>query len=234
MDNAAQAFNTLRPRLQGIAYRMLGSVAEAEDVVQDTWLRWHDAAPQHIKNTEAWLVTVATRLAIDRLRATKAQRDHHATIGMPELPMTASPATPEQINERANDVSMAYLILLERLTSDARAAFLLHEVFDTDYCDIALTLNKTQAACRQLVSRARAKLREEKAFFSVPQETHQRLLRAFSQVLEHGDLPGIQALLAEDAVLMGEGSAQLPSLSKTSAGSWQTATLFLAPSDKSH
>src|SRR5690606_37178373 len=132
MDDDAHIFNRLRPRLQKIAYRMLGSTAEAEDVVQDAWLRWHTAARGKIANTEAWLVSVATRLSIDRLRAAKTQREHYAGIWLPEPLVTGGPATPEEISERADDVSYAYLLLLERLTPEARAAFLLHEIFDAD------------------------------------------------------------------------------------------------------
>ena len=115
MDDDAHAFNGLRPRLQKIAYRMLGSVAEAEDIVQDVWLRWHAAARENIDNAEAWLVAVTTRMSIDRLRAAKTQREHYTGIWLPEPEMTSSPATPEEVTERADDVSVAFLALLERL-----------------------------------------------------------------------------------------------------------------------
>lgn len=230
MDDAAHTFDQLRPRLQQIAYRMLGSVAEAEDVVQDAWLRWHGAAKHSIDNKEAWLVAVTTRLSIDRLRAVKTQREHYAGIWLPEPLMTEFPATPEEINERADDVSMAYLMLLERLTPEARAAFLLHEVFDADYDQIAETLGKTQAACRQLVSRARTQLRNDQPRFTVPPKTHHRLLQTFAQVLEHGDFAGITALLAEDAVLMGDGGGKVTSFPKPLLGGRRIAQLFFAAS----
>ena len=172
MNDGTQAFDQARPRLLQIAYRMLGSVAEAEDVVQDAWLRWHGAAQDDIGNAEAWLVTVTTRLAIDRLRAAKTQREHYTGLWLPEPQMTDLPATPEQIRERADDISMAYLILLERLTPEARAAFLLHEVFDLDYGRIADIIGKTQAACRQLVSRAKTQLRDERPRQAVSPDTH--------------------------------------------------------------
>src|SRR5690606_16055345 len=111
MNDAAHTFDRLRPRLQQIAYRRLGSVAEAEDVVQDVWLRWHDAAKHTINNKEAWLVSVTTRLSIDQLRAVKAQRELYSGIWLPEPLMTDFPVTPEEISERADDVSMAYLLL---------------------------------------------------------------------------------------------------------------------------
>jgi len=230
MDDDAHTFNQFRARLQKIAYRMLGSVAEAEDVVQDAWLRWDAATQQSIDNPEAWLVSVTTRLSIDRLRAARAQREHYTGIWLPEPMMTELPATPEEINERADDVSMAYLILLERLTPEARAAFLLHEVFDADYGQIAETLGKTQAACRQLVSRARTQLRDERPRFTVPHETHHHLLQTFAQVLERGDFAGINALLAEDAMLMGDGGGRVTSFPKPMLGGRRIAQLFFAAS----
>lgn len=228
MDDDAHIFSRLRPRLQKIAYRMLGSVAEAEDVVQDAWLRWNAAAEQSITNTEAWLVSVTTRLSIDRLRAAKTQREHYTGIWLPEPHMTELPATPEDISERADDVSMAYLILLERLTPEARAAFLLHEVFDADYDQIAEAVGKTQAACRQLVSRAKAQLHDDRPRPAVPRETHHRLLQSFTQALERGDFAGINALLAEDAVLMGDGGGRVTSFPKPMVGGRRIAQLFFA------
>ncbi|MEB2398380.1 MAG: RNA polymerase sigma-70 factor [Alcaligenaceae bacterium] len=227
MDDTTNTFNRFRPRLQKIAYRMLGAVAEAEDVVQDAWLRWHAAQPG-VENAEAWLVSVTTRLSIDRLRVAKTQREYYSGIWLPEPQMTEPPATPEQINERADDVSMAFLILLERLTPEARAAFLLHEVFDVDYGRIADTLGKTQAACRQLVSRAKAQLRDDRPRFTVPRATHQRLMQTFAQVLERGDLAGIHALLAEDAMLMGDGGGRVSSFPKPMVGGRRIAQLFFA------
>ncbi|SHH80134.1 RNA polymerase sigma-70 factor, ECF subfamily [Pollutimonas bauzanensis] len=209
---------------------MLGSVAEAEDVVQDAWLRWHAATQQSIDNLEAWLVTVTTRLSIDRLRAAKTQREHYAGIWLPEPQMTELPATPEEISERADDVSMAYLMLLERLTPEARAAFLLHEVFDADYGQVAEAIGKTQAACRQLVSRAKAQLRDDRPRFAVPRETHHRLLQTFAQALERGDFAAINALLAEDAVLMGDGGGRVASFPKPMVGGRRIAQLFFAAS----
>ncbi|NYT85279.1 sigma-70 family RNA polymerase sigma factor [Pollutimonas harenae] len=201
-------FIRLGRRLQRIAYRMLGSVAEAEDIVQETWLRWNAAAGQEIENEEAWLVSVTTRLSVDRLRVIKTQREHHSELWLSELQMTESPATPQEINERADDVSMAYLILLEQLAPEARAAFLMHEIFEIDYDQIAQILHKTREACRQLVSRAKVQLRGERSHFFVPQEIHHRLLKIFVQALERADLAEISALLAEELVLMGNSDQQ--------------------------
>jgi len=230
MDDAAHTFDRLRPRLQQIAYRMLGSVADAEDIVQDTWLRWHAAAIESIDNKEAWLVAVTTRLSIDRLRAAKAQREHYSGIWLPEPAVTDFPATPEEINERADDISLAYLMLLERLTPQARAAFLLHEVFDAEYAQIAEILGKTQAACRQLVSRAKTQLRNEQPRYTVPVKTQHRLQQAFAKVLECGDFAGMIDLLAEDAVLMGDGGGKVSSFPKPMLGGRRIAQLFFAAS----
>src|SRR5690606_26572590 len=157
-------------------------------------------------------------------------REHYSGIWLPEPLMTDFPATPEEISERADDVSMAYLMLLERLTPEARAAFLLHEVFDADYDKIAQILGKTQAACRQLASRARTQLRYEQPRCSVPPTTHHRLLQTFAQVLERGDFAGINALLAEDAVLMGDGGGKVTSFPKPMVGGRRIAQLFMAAS----
>ncbi|HYS64196.1 MAG TPA: sigma factor-like helix-turn-helix DNA-binding protein, partial [Paraburkholderia sp.] len=144
--------------------------------------------------------------------------------------MTDFPATPEEATERADDVSVAFLTLLERLTPEARAAFLLREVFDADYGEVAQAIGKTEAACRQLVSRAKAQLRDERPRNAVPRETHLRLLRTFAQALERGDFPSINALLAEDAMLIGDGGGKVPSFPKPMAGGRRIAQLFYASS----
>ncbi|HDR9485227.1 TPA: RNA polymerase sigma-70 factor [Burkholderia aenigmatica] len=229
MSNDAQTFHALRPRLQKIAYRMLGSVADAEDIVQDVWLRWHEAARDSIENSEAWLVAVTTRTSIDRLRAAKIRREHYTGIWLPEPELGESPATPEEMTERASDVSVAYLLLLERLTPEARAAFLLHEIFEFDYGQVADAIGKTEAACRQLVSRARARLRDDTPTrHAVPHETHRRLLQTFTHALARGDFPSIQALLAEDATLIGDGGGKVTSFPKPMVGGRRIAQLFYA------
>ncbi|OAK62335.1 RNA polymerase subunit sigma-24 [Variovorax paradoxus] len=231
MDDATLTFNRHRPRLQGIAYRMLGSVAEAEEVVQDAWLRWHEAAKDAFDSAEAWLVTVVTRLSIDRLRAAKVQREHYIGAWMPEPTLTGaphSPSTPEQLLERADNISVAFLAVLERLAPEARAAFLLREVFDADYDEVARTLGKSEAACRQLVHRAKAQVQEGRPRFSVPRETHERLLRAFADAAARGSLHELKALMAEDAELIGDGGGKVPTFGKSLHGSQRVAQLYFA------
>ncbi|WP_246797997.1 RNA polymerase sigma-70 factor [Burkholderia perseverans] len=227
MDDAS-VFDRLRPRLQGIAYRMLGSVAEAEDVVQDAWLRWHSAARDTIENAEAWLVAVATRISIDRLRAAKIQRERYIGIWLPEPHLAEAPATPEQVKERADDISVAFLMLLERLSPEARAAFLLREVFDADYDEVAKVMGKSEAACRQMVSRAKAQLREGRPRYAVSPQTHHRLLQTFAHALERGDFSVIHSMLAEDAMLLGDGGGRVQSFPEPMVGGRRIAQLFYA------
>ena len=228
MDAATQAFDRLRPRLMGIAYRMLGSVAEAEEVVQDAWLRWHEAAKDGLESAEAWLVSVVTRLSIDRLRAAKVRREHYIGTWLPEPLVSDSPLSPEQLIERADNLSVAFLALMERLTPEARAAFLLREVFDADYDEIARVLGKTEAACRQLVHRAKAQLRDERPRFAVDRATHERLLHSFAQAAMKGDLQDIKALLAEQVELVGDGGGKVPSFGKVLRGRDRLAHLYYA------
>lgn len=227
MDSTTRTFDQLRPRLQGIAYRMLGSTSEAEEVVQDAWLRWHEATQTRLDNPEAWLVTVATRLSIDRLRAAQVQRKHYEGIWLPEPQLSDAPS-PEQMAERADDISVAFLALLERLAPEARAAFLLREVFDADYDEVARTIGKSEAACRQLVHRAKTQLREERPRYVVPREVHLRLMRSFAEVLASGDIFALQSMLAEDAELIGDGGGKVSSFGKPLVGGLRIAKLYLA------
>ena len=230
------SFETQRPRLQGIAYRMLGSIAEAEEVVQDAWLRWHEADTTELQTPEAWLVTVTTRLAIDRLRAAKLQRQHYPGFWLPEPQLddegasssSSSPPSPEQVLERADDISVAFLTLLERLAPEARAAFLLREVFEAEYAEVAQALGKSEAACRQIVSRAKTQLKDARPRQAVSADTHYRLLAGFAEAARRGDFATLQALLAEDAELIGDGGGKVPSFGKVLVGGQRIAQLFLA------
>jgi RNA polymerase sigma-70 factor (TIGR02957 family) len=228
MHADTDTFQRHRRRLQAIAYRMLGSTGEAEEVVQDAWLRWHDADRATLYNAEAWLVSVTTRLAIDRLRSARVQREHYVGIWLPEPEVADSPLTPEQMVERADDVSFAFLAMLERLAPEARAAFLLREVFDADYDEVAQALGKSEAACRQLVHRAKAQLRDTRPRYSVPPDTQLRLLRGFADAAARGQFAALKALLAEDAQLIGDGGGKVPSFGVPLQGAQRIAQLFLA------
>ncbi len=228
MNMSTHTFNRLRPRLQGLAYRMLGSSAEAEEVVQDAWLRWHQSPHAEIDSAEAWLVTVTTRLAIDRLRSAKVQREHYVGTWLPEPLLSDSPVTPEQLVERADDVSVAFLTLLERLAPEARAAFLLREVFDADYGEVAAALGKTESACRQIVHRAREQLKDERPRHIVSREDQLRLLRGFAEAASSGRFDELKSLLAEDAQLVGDGGGKVPSFGVPIVGDRRIAQLFYA------
>jgi RNA polymerase sigma-70 factor (TIGR02957 family) len=228
MDEPTATFSRLRPRLQGIAYRMLGSSAEAEEVVQDTWLRWHESPHHSLDSSEAWLVTITTRLAIDRLRSAKVQRQHYIGTWLPEPLMSDSPVTPEQLLERADDVSVAFLTLLERLAPEARAAFLLREVFDADYGEVAEALGKTESACRQIVHRAKAQLQDERPRQTVPREAQLRLLRGFAGAAATGQFAELKTLLADDAQLISDGGGIVPSFGVPLEGNQRIAQLYLA------
>jgi RNA polymerase sigma-70 factor (TIGR02957 family) len=228
MNDATATFNRLRPRLQGIAYRMLGSSAEAEDLVQDTWLRWHEADTAGLDSSEAWLVSVTTRLAIDRLRSAKIQREHYVGTWLPEPLMSEAPVSPEQLLERVDDVSMAFMTLLERLAPEARAAYLLREVFDADYGEVAEALGKTEPACRQLVHRAKAQLQDQRPRYTVARETQLRLLRSFADAAARGNFNELKDMLADDAQLIGDGGGKVPSFGVPLVGGQRIAQLYLA------
>jgi len=228
MDDSTRTFDQLRARLQGIAYRMLGSVAEAEEVVQDAWLRWHEADHAELDSAEAWLVTVTTRLSIDRLRTAKSRREHYVGIWLPEPVLTDSPPTPDQLLERADEVSVAFLMLLERLSPEARAAFLLREVFDADYADLSRMIGKSEAACRQLVHRAKAQIRDERPRYDVSPDMHERLLRDFAAAATGGNLATLKSMLSEDAELIGDGGGKVPSFGWPVVGGQRIAQLYFA------
>jgi RNA polymerase sigma-70 factor (ECF subfamily) len=200
----ADAFEAQRPRLKRLAYRMLGSLSEAEDAVQDAWLRWTRAG-DGVADPAAWLVRATTRLCIDRLRAAKAEREAYRGPWLPEPliePLTLDPV------ERAEDVSVAFLLALERLSPLERAVFLLHDVFDEDYAEVAETLGRTEAAVRQLASRAREHVRDSRPRFSVDPEDAQKLIAAFNQATATADFGALSALLTEDAVMVTDSGGK--------------------------
>lgn len=205
MDAAlTDAFEANRPRLKRLAYRMLGSVSEAEDAVQDAWLRW-ERAGEGVTDPAAWLVRATTRLCIDRLRAAKAERAAYKGPWLPDPliePLTEDPV------ERAEDVSVAFLLALERLSPLERAVFLLHDVFDEDYDAVAETLGRTEAAVRQLASRAREHVRDARPRFSVDQEKALKLMTAFAAAARNADAAALSELLAEDAVMVTDGGGK--------------------------
>ena len=204
-------FAAQRARLFAIAYRMLGVRADAEDVVQDAWIRWQGADTGGVQSVEAWLVTVVTRLAIDRLRAAIAEREAYEGLWLPEPLVAVDHETPEVQAERASDLSLAYMWLLQRLGPEERAAFLLRQVFDYDYKEVAEQLGKSEAACRQMVGRAGDRVQHGQSRFDIPADTHRQLLQRFVEASASGDKAAVRALLAEDLELVGDGGGKVKS-----------------------
>lgn len=222
------AFDVLRPRLFGIAYRMLGVRADAEDVLQDAWLRWREADHASLQSAEAWLVTVVTRLAIDRLRAARLEREAYVGNWLPEPIVEADEHTPESLAELASDVSVAFLHVLERLGPEERAAFLLRQVFDYDYGEVAEMLGKREPAVRQMVHRAAERVRQERPRFSVPVEKHRELLRKFMAAAQSGQRAAIRALLADDVLTVGDGGGKVASVAGGLRGGERVTNLYWA------
>ncbi|CAJ0892550.1 ECF RNA polymerase sigma factor SigJ [Ralstonia mannitolilytica] len=227
-DHQDAAFTAARPRLFAIAYRMLGSRADAEDVLQDAWMRWHQADQSTLQSAEAWLVTVVTRLSIDRLRAAKAEREAYVGWWLPEplVEPEADTPSPEKAVELAGDLSMALLWVLERLSPEERAAFLMRQVFDQDYAEIAALLGKTEAACRQMVHRASDRVQQDRPRFDVAPDAHRDLLERFAEASRTGQRDAIRALLADDAHLVGDGGGKVPSFMRIIQDAGQITKIY--------
>ncbi|WP_149193272.1 RNA polymerase sigma-70 factor [Luteimonas suaedae] len=221
-------FETHRPRLFALAYRLLGSRTDAEDVVQDAWLRWRQADTIGIRDAEAWLVTATTRLGIDRLRAARSQREHYVGPWLPEPAEIDEAPGPEDATAIAEQVSLAFLAVLERLGPEERAAYLLKEAFDYDYARIALLLGHSEANCRQMVHRARSRVQSGRTRFAVEPERHRVLLERFMQAARIGDRRAITALLREDARLLSDGGGKAPAAIRPLQGGERIARLFWA------
>jgi RNA polymerase sigma-70 factor (ECF subfamily) len=222
MGSDANDFEAHRSFLAGLAYRMLGSVAEAEDVVQDAYLRWADADLSTIAHPRAYLARVVTRLCLDRMKSATSRREQYVGTWLPE-PIVAAPA-----ETMAHDLSIALLITLERLSPLERAAFLLHEVFDMDYGEVASALGRTEDACRQLAARARQHVSQDKPRF-VPTDTHrEKLFAAFEAVMTTGDVTSFAQLLADDAVLYADGGGKRAAVLEPVHGKQNILSLFAA------
>jgi RNA polymerase sigma-70 factor (ECF subfamily) len=223
-------FEALRGRLFGLAYRMLGSRSEAEDIVQEAYIRWHQADRDSVENPEAWLVTAASRLAIDRLRRLKTEREAYTGPWLPEPIVTAAP--PEHHVELAEDLSMAFLTLLERLSPEERAAFLLHEVFEVGYPEIASVLERSETACRQVVHRARERVRGDRKRFEASEAERTTLLEKFLQAMEARDNDALLSLFAPDATWTADGGGRTAAAPRPIAGAERIARLVIGLREK--
>ena len=225
------AFETHRERLFGLAYRMLGSRADAEDIVQETWLRVSSATPQ-IDNLQAYLLTVATRLCLDQLKSARTKREQYVGTWLPEPVISTATPSPAEHIELADDLSFALLLTLEKLTPPERAAFLLHDVFALSFKEVAKSLGRSEASCRQLASRARKAVRQSKPKQAVPTETHRALLSQFSKATQTGDLDGLKRLLHDEAILYSDGGGVKLAALNPVFGADKIARFFLGVAGK--
>jgi RNA polymerase sigma-70 factor, ECF subfamily len=219
MNDQVSLFNQQRSHLYGIAYRMLGSKTDAEDMVQEAYIRWHRTPVERVQSANAWLVTTITRLCIDRLRAAKTEREAYIGPWLPD-PLVGNEVPPADAHtELASDLSVAFLVVLERLAPEERAAFLLHEVFDTEYSEVAQILGKNEAACRQIVHRARKRVRRERPRFKVSEDARVRLLKRFLDALQAQDKESLLTLFEADATWTSDGGGKVKAALKVLRGS---------------
>jgi RNA polymerase sigma-70 factor, ECF subfamily len=238
MTDPALSFEPHRRRLLGLAYRMLGSIAEAEDAVQDAYLRWHAADRDAVSDTRAFLTTTTTRICLDILRSARARREQYVGPWLPEPVLDTGALAPDAQTELAEDLSIALLLALDRLSAPERAAFLLHDVFDCPFNEVARALDRSEAACRQLASRARTHVREARprgtSTVRDPSElsSHQQLVSAFVNAARSGDVQTLMGLLADDVRLTADGGGKVPAALNVIEGADRTARFIVGAVSK--
>ncbi|MFF7985533.1 RNA polymerase sigma-70 factor [Streptomyces sp. NPDC007901] len=225
--NRTEEFQDLRPLLFSIAYRILGSVSEAEDAVQETWLRF-EASPTEVRSPKAFLSAAVTRISIDVLRSARVRREAYVGPWFPEPLLTDPYEDPERSAELADSLSMAALLLLERLSPLERAVFVLREVFDFGFPEVAAAVGRSEAACRQLAVRARRHMAEGRPRFEADHRERDELAARFFEALHEGDVAALQDLLAADVSLVGDGGGKAPQLARAVAGAQNVARLLAA------
>jgi RNA polymerase sigma-70 factor (ECF subfamily) len=229
LTSSDRLLEELRPVSFAIAYRMLGSVSEAEDIVQEALLRLHRALEggERIQSPRAFVATITTRLAINELRSARARREQYVGEWLPEPIITDNSNDPAERVEMAESISVAMLVLLESLSPEQRAALLLHDVFEYDYSRIAEIIGKSQDNVRQLTTRARRQVEQRRPRFEVTRQQQQELSRQFFAAAEDGDLAGLESLLAEDVVLTGDGGGKAPAMARSLSGRTRVARMVL-------
>ncbi len=218
-DSGAAAFDALRPKLMRVAYRMLGSVADAEDVVQDAWLRWQAADREQVRVPEAFLRRVVTRLSLDQLKSARARREDYVGTWLPD---------PVVESDEVDDVTLPLMLALERLSPLERAAFLLHDVFGESFEQVAESLGRDPAACRQLASRAREHVRSEKPRFPVDRAHGMEIAEAFFAASREGDTGRLGTMLAEDVGFYSDGGGKRPAVARVMRGPDEVARTYAA------
>jgi RNA polymerase sigma-70 factor (ECF subfamily) len=229
MTDRERLLDELRPGAFAIAYRMLGSVSEAEDVVQEALLRVHQAidAGEQIVSPRAFVATVTTRLAINELKSARTRRERYIGDWLPEPIMTSGDDDPARHAEIADSLSVALLVLLESLSPEQRAVLLLHDVFAYEYPEIAAIVGKSEDNVRQLASRARRHVEQRRPRFQATREQRDELARRFFAATEQGDLAGLEALLAHDVVMTGDGGGKVPALARSLHGRTSVARMLI-------
>jgi RNA polymerase sigma-70 factor, ECF subfamily len=222
-----EIFLQYRPLLLSIAYRMLGSMADAEDLVQETFIRWQASSEADLRSPRAYLVTILSRLCIHQLESARAQREQYVGPWLPEPVSTGATADPLGASEMQESLSMAFLLLLERLTPVERAAFLLHDVFAYGYEEVAAVLKKNEATCRQIVHRARRHVAENRPRFDAAPAQHERLLHEFMAAASSGNLEGLVAMLSHEVVLYADGGGKASAALRPLHGALNVARFVL-------
>ena len=232
--DAAAVFAAERPKLFGVAYRMLGSVADAEDAIQETFLRWQEVADAGtaIESPSAYLTTMVSRRCLDELRSARRRREAYVGEWLPEPLLEGHRLDPAATTELVDSLSTAFLVVLEALSPGERAAFLLHDVFGYEYAELARILGRGEPACRQLVARARRRVAERRPRFEVSPEAHARLLNEFLRATTAGDVDGLVSLLAEDAVLRTDGGGVVTAARNPIAGAERIARWSIGVMEK--
>jgi RNA polymerase sigma-70 factor (ECF subfamily) len=233
--NPAESFEPFRRRLRGLAYRMLGSMADADDAVQETYLRWHGTDRERVSEPRAFLMTTTTRICLDMLTSARARREEYVGPWLPEPVFDTAALTPDSRTELAEDLSIALLLTLDRLSPLERAAFLLHDVFDFPFSEVATALERSQTACRQLAARARANVRaaRPRGVTAPPGSAdgvsakHAQLLSAFTAAVQSGDVNALTQLLASDVRVITDGGGKVRAALNPIVGADQVAHLLV-------
>ena len=235
LSSPAESFEPHRRRLLGLAYRMLGSMTDAEDAVQETYLRWHGANRDNVSDPRAFLMTTATRICLDLLTSARARREEYVGPWLPEPVLDATGLAPDSRAELAEDISIALLLVLDQLSPLERGAFLLHDVFDFSFSEVAVAPGRTEAACRQLASRARAHVRSgrprglaaPKTRSSEIDPKHAKLLSAFAAATASGDLDALRQMLASDVRVVTDGGGKVRSALEVIQGADRAARFLV-------
>jgi RNA polymerase sigma-70 factor (ECF subfamily) len=229
-----EVYEELRPLMFSIAYRMLGSASEAEDVVQEAFLRYHreSSAGTAIDSPKAYLSTITTRLAIDQLRSARVRRERYVGTWLPEPVVTDAESDVETQVETADSLSMAFLVLLESLTPVERAVFLLHDVFEYGYDDIAAVVGRTEQNCRQIAVRARRQVDAKRPRFEADRRRREELAQRFFEAVTRGDEQGLLGLLADDVVAYGDGGGKVPAIPQPVYGRDRVVRLMIGAAER--